>query len=187
MKLQLPEATDGAWAVERFVISEDDAKLDRIRSAFKPGARSVEPGAFHRLMRNGRVIMSNTQAELRDLMYFQHRATGGVLINGLGLGVAVQMALAKPDVHAVTVIELAPEVVRLVGEHITDPRLTMIGADAYTWQPPKGQRWNVVWHDIWDDICTDNLDGMKALHRKYGRRCDWQGSWCRELCERYAR
>jgi hypothetical protein len=34
-----------------------------------------------------------------------------------------------------------------------------------------------VWHDIWLDLCTDNLEGMGKLHRKYGRRTDWQGSW----------
>jgi hypothetical protein len=34
----------------------------------------------------------------------------------------------------------------------------------------KGKRYDMVWHDIWDDICSDNLEGMAKLHRKYGDR-----------------
>lgn len=42
----------------------------------------------------------------------------------------------------------------------------------------------MVWHDVWDYIDANNLTQMHALHRKYGRRADWQGSWCRDQCER---
>ena len=74
----------------------------------------------------------------------------------------------------------------LVGPSFShDDRVNIICADAFEWRPPKGVRYNAVWHDIWDDICTDNLPEMTRLHRKYGRRADWQGSWCRELCKRY--
>ena len=65
-----------------------------------------------------------------------------------------------------------------------DCKLNIICADALEWKPPKGTRYNAVWHDIWDNICGDNLDDMKKLHRKYGRRTNWQGSWCRDQCER---
>jgi hypothetical protein len=58
---------------------------------------------------------------------------------------------------------------------------------AFEWKPPKGVRYDAAWHDVWDDICTDNLVGMRKLHRKYGKRCGWQGSWCRGECERSAR
>jgi hypothetical protein len=72
-------------------------------------------------------------------------------------------------------------VIDLVAPHIADPRLTVICASAYDWQPPKGVRYNAVWHDIWDNLCTDNLVEMARLHRKYARRCDWQGSWGKEI------
>jgi hypothetical protein len=71
-----------------------------------------------------------------------------------------------------------------VAPHIGDDRLRVIHADALKWMPPKVMRWSVVWHDIWDDISVDNLNEMTKLHRRYGRRCDWQGSWCRAECER---
>ena len=52
---------------------------------------------------------------------------------------------------------------------------------------PRGMKFTVVWHDIWNHICSDNLPDMHKLHRKYGRRTDWQGSWARHLCERQMR
>ena len=108
---------------------------------------------------------------------------GNVLVNGLGLGIYAQAVLEKPDVQKATVIEIAPEVIELVGTHLLDKygdRLEIIQADALEWRPPPRTRYDVVWHDIWDDICRDNLAAMKTLHRRYGRRCDWQGSWSRD-------
>ena len=75
------------------------------------------------------------------------------------------------------------EPIKLIAPHYNDPRLEIIHADAFEWKPPKGVRYNCVWHDIWDYICTDNLPEMHKLHRKYGRRCDYQESWCRSVCE----
>jgi hypothetical protein len=51
------------------------------------------------------------------------------------------------------------------------------------YRPDAGARFGAIWHDIWDSICEDNLDQMKTLHRRYGRRCDWQGSWGRDTIE----
>jgi hypothetical protein len=39
----------------------------------------------------------------------------------------------------------------------------------------------VAWHDVWANICEDNLPLMARLHRRYGRRVNWQGSWSKEV------
>lgn len=155
-----------------------------MRAALRGMGRLVPKGRYLALRRNGSIIMSDTPDELRDLREFRYQATGAVLINGLGLGIATCMALGKPEVTSVTVIELSQDVINLVAPHIIDSRLTIIQADAYTYLPKKGTKFDVVWHDIWDTICADNLEGMKRLHRKYGKRATWQGSWCRHQCKR---
>jgi len=133
--------------------------------------------------------MSDTPDEMRDHLSIVNHATGRVLINGLGLGMVLKNILLKPEVFEVTVIEIDQDLIDLVGprlgwpNYVLDHRVSIICADALTWKPPKGKRYNAVWHDIWDDICTDNLDQMKYLTRKYGQYSDWQGSWCRGLCE----
>jgi spermidine synthase len=138
--------------------------------------------------------MSDTPAEQDDHREFVQRARGRILINGLGLGMVLQACLERrkwqSDEYAVehaTVVEISPAVIALVAPHYQaryGDRLTIVQADALTWQPPKGERYAAVWHDIWPDICTDNLPQMHTLHRRYGRRADWQGSWARWICER---
>lgn len=182
-KVTVPEGKSGDWKIERFTVSELDARID----AFRSGRRAVRAGTYTRLLRGGHVIMSDTPAEMWDHYEPVRRARGAVLINGLGLGMVLQAVLAKPDVTDVTVIEASPDVIALVAPHYTDPRVTIMQADAIAYCPPAGKRYAVVWHDIWDDICADNLPEMHRLHRKYGRRCDWQGSWARDLCECQAR
>lgn len=185
IRVSVPEGAKGDWYVERFSVTDEDVRLHNMRCMFSPGMgrRVMKPGTYTRLLRHRRIIMSDTPAEVQDHRYAIYKATGSVLINGLGLGVVLKGVLDKEDVTDVTVIEKSPDVIALVGPHYQDSRLTIIEADAMEWRPPKGKRYNMVWHDIWDDICGDNLPEMHKLHRRYGRRADWQGSWCREICE----
>ncbi len=183
-----PEAECGDFAIKYFEVTEQDASLHNLRCAFSPGhgSRGIKPGQYVKLVRNGTIVMSNTPAEMRDHVWPVIEAKGHVLIHGLGLGMVAEACLRKEEVESVTVIEIAPEVHELVGQYLEDrwdDKIEIVIADCLEWQPPKGVRYGMVWHDIWDTICEDNLDQMKTLHRRYGRRCDWQGSWARELCE----
>lgn len=175
----VPEGNAGEWSVQRFTIDKPPI-YDMLKG------RGIAPGTYTRLMHKQRgVVMSDTPAEQRDHWEFVYKARGHVLINGLGIGMCLAAALRKPEVTKATVVELDAHVIALVGPHyLTDPRVEIVNASAFDYQPPKGVRYGAVWHDIWDDICTDNLPEMHKLHRKYGRRADWQGSWGRELTER---
>lgn len=184
--IPVPDRQSGDWVVQTFTISENAAKFENLRASFRPGGRYVKPGTFKRLMYQGHVIMSNTPAEIGDHIYFMHQAKGHVLINGLGLGVCIFGILPKPEIESITVIEISPDVISLVAPYINDARVTVIQDDALEYKPPKGKRYGAVWHDIWPNICADNLEEMAMLHRKYGKRTDWQGSWCKELCKRCA-
>ena len=182
MQVSIPEGRRGLWAVERFEIPESSFESMRLAVS----GRGVRPGTYTALKHDHRgLIMSDTPAEQWDHMPFIRRATGHVLINGLGLGMCLGAVLKKTEVTAVTVIEVDADVIALVGPHYTpDQRVRIIHCDAFNYAPPKGERYGAVWHDIWDSICGDNLPEMHRLHRKYGRRTDWQGSWCRDECER---
>lgn len=186
-KVDVPEGRIGDWTVERFEITEGKAKFYNLRlSLHGTGHRSVRPGNYTRLIHNSHLIMSDTPAEIRDHLRIIGMAKGNVLLNGLGLGLVLQACLLKPEVDHVTVIELAPEVIALVEPHLRErfgDRFTVHEADALIWTAPKNSRWDVVWHDIWNNLCTDNLPEMHRLHRRYGQRCDWQGSWSREEME----
>lgn len=185
-KVGVPEGTAGDWKVERFTVHKADADFGRLRMVVTGVNRYVPEGSYTCLRYNGSLVMSDTPDEISDHLDPIRKATGRCLVNGLGLGVVVQAMLNKDEVEHVTVIEAAPEVIKLVGPHYQErfgDRLTIVQADAYEWSPPKGVRYACVWHDIWNDLCTDNLPFMHKLHRKYGRRTAWQSSWGRELLE----
>lgn len=188
-KVDVPEGQQGHWKVERFTVTEEDTKWSRLRAAisYSSGGRSVEAGTYTRLARNGYVIMSDTYDEIRDHLAPIREAKGQCLVHGLGLGVVARAMLLKPEVDKVTVVEISQDVIDLVAPHYTEQfgdRVEVVCADALTWVSPKGTRYSVVWNDIWDNICSDNLPDMHKLHRRYGRKADWQGSWARYLCER---
>jgi hypothetical protein len=92
--------------------------------------------------------------------------------------------LLKPEVTDITVVEISQDLIDLISPYYTDTRISYLCYDALKYRPPKGKRYQMVWHDIWDNICADNLPEMAKLHRKYGRRADWQGSWCKYECQR---
>lgn len=184
---EIPEGSFGPWKVERFKVSKHDAEREGVRALWSGSGRCVPEGEYIRLLRGGEVVMSDTPDELRDIYEPIYQARGRCLVNGLGLGVVVAGMLRKPEVEHVTVVEKSPEVIGLVGPHYTrafGSRLEIVNADAFEYRPPNGSRFGAVWHDIWDNICGDNLPEMHRLHRKYGRMADWQGSWCRWRCER---
>jgi len=184
VKIDVPDGKSGDWEVSTFDVSETDASFFNIKEAIG-ACRFLKPGTYKRLTRGSTVIMSNTPAEIRDHMEFRAAVrliNGDALINGLGLGVALKMVMEYVD--SVTVIEASEDVIKLCAPtYANDPKVNIIHADAFTWKPPKGMKYKCVWHDIWDDVCADNLPDMHKLHRRYGRRCEWQGSWCRALCE----
>jgi spermidine synthase len=188
IEIDVPEGRRGQWKVEEFEISEESARFENMRASFSPGARHVRAGKFKRLMRGNTLVMSNTPAEISDHRQFIRIAKNceNVLINGLGLGVALKEILTSEKVKSVTVVERSIDVIALIAPtYQEDKRVTIVNADAFDYMPPKGIRFGAVWHDIWDNICSDNLPEMTKLSRKYGRRCDWQGSWCKELCLRF--
>ena len=190
IKVNLPESRSGDWSIEKFTVSEDDAKFHNTRAMFSfgGGGRTIEAGNYTKLKRGGAIIMSDTPAEVRDHSYFLYKAKGHVLINGLGLGWVVEALFTLKRVKTITVIEKSKDVINLVKQHYynkcpKDKYIIIVHADALKYKPQKSQRYGAVWHDIWDNICGDNVEDMKKLHRKYGGRTDWQGSWCRAECE----
>lgn len=195
-QVDVPEGQQGAWRVERFEVTKNDAEFAAIRSMFSGARGAVPQGEYTRLIRLNRShfdgpMMSDTPDEISDHRQAIQRTREGhrCLINGLGLGMVTAAMLNRGAQH-VTVIEIEPDIVGLVGPHLQKrygDRLSIELGDAFTWKPPKGARYHVVWHDIWKHICLDNLEGMKRLHRRFGRYTDWQGSWSRPTLERLRR
>lgn len=180
----VPDGAKGNWTIDTFTIEDDfDMRMYNMRAICDGhGYLCVRPGTYRRLRRGKTIVMTNTPMEVMTNREAYNRATGRVLINGLGLGMLLEAILSKPDVTYVRVIEKEQDVIDLVGPHFAhDPRVEIVCADALEYKPEKGEHFDFAWHDIWDTIGEDNLPEMATLGRRYGkRRCADQGWWARE-------
>jgi len=194
MTVSVPVGTRNAVSISRFDISKEDVSF----AMMKGGMRFyTPPGTYTRLDRNGELWMSDTHAEMADHYGPVERARSltdnrRVLITGLGIGMVVQAMILLPDPQHIDVVEIDRNVIDLVGPHYEKlaaehgKTLTIHHGDAYDRKAlfGKDDRWAVVWHDVWLDVCTDNWDGMKALRRSYGRYAEWQGCWSDKTTKR---
>ena len=126
----------------------------------------------------GESVMEDSDRELRKHLPIWMQARGHVLKTGLGLGCVVRGLLAKPDVDHVTCIEIDADVLAMVApEFQGNSRVTLIHADALTWEPPADLRLDYAWHDIW---CEGNV-GLAHLHlqliAKFLPFTKRQGAW----------
>lgn len=191
MTVTLPEGTCGDTAIRRFTVERDN--LARVFSNSYGGrGRGLRQGdVYTGLYRKGELWMSDTPDEKYDHAEALHQAHARqarrVLINGLGLGMVVKALLNMEHVEHIDVVDIDPNVIALVAGHYAEmaaaagKTLTVHEGDAYTIKWPVGTRWEIAWHDIWVDLSTENLPGMTLLHRRYGHRVAWQGSWGKEL------
>lgn len=176
VEINIPDGTSGDWEIETKIVTKGDAKLSLLRGIISGSGRYSPAGTYKGLLYKGDVVMSNTPDEISDHYPLYWNASGQILINGLGLGMCIEMIIDKVDF--ITVVEISEDVIKLVSPYYKDnPKVEIVHADAFEYKPKKGIRFNAVWHDIWPTICTDNLPEMARLHRKYGRLTDWQGSW----------
>lgn len=190
----IDEGSRGNLRVERFEVTEADAKFDRMRAAigsFGSGGRFCLEGRYTRLWEGkgmGVVWMSDTRDEIMDHRWLLS-CHGSVLVHGLGLGVALNMLIQNPRVEKIDVVEISQDVVDLVWPHFENregnEKLEIRVADALDYKVPRGTRYDFAWHDIWPDICGDNFESMKALHRRFAHRVEVeQQSWQRAEVKR---
>ena len=190
------ECAKGRASIQHVTV---DAEAGRTASYVYGEFRAPSPAGTYVTLRitddigKPRVMMSDLHYERVTCFEVVERAHGDVLIAGLGLGMILHPILGKQEVRSVTVIEKYSEVVELISPTLPyDPRLTIVNDDIFTWRPPSGSRYDVIWFDIWPDFEVTRLSEMARLHRKFGRYLNrdnanrWMESWHRKETKRLA-
>jgi len=195
-KVDVPEGVSGVWRVERFTVTEEDERAGRLRACNPSSRGRYTPAGEYTGLFYGKpstfstgVIMSDTPDEMRDHLGFIGAASGRVLISGLGLGMVTQAVLRNDKVTHCTVVEVSRDVIRLVGPTVRaiaaerpDVQFALVCGDAYTWNPSEAvqahrvpswvdEPYDIAWHDIWPDICEDNIQDFGRI------RAHWR-DWC---------
>lgn len=169
----------GVAQIDHITLTQDRIFLDNLR-AIRNGTpfMQVSPGKYCRLLIRGRLVMSDTQMERRTNGSFVLAAKGHVLLFGLGIGLVLPPVLKKPEVISVTVVEKEPDVIGLVANKHKHRKLTVVQGDAETYEPT--QRFDTIYIDIWPELCTDSLEQMAALKKRYRKwlnRPGWIACW----------
>lgn len=184
-KSTIPACEFRKWKIDKIILTRADVGLNNLR-ALRDGfpEQCASPGKYTRLVYNGHVIvMSDTRLEALTNLSIIQAAHGNVMINGLGMGFVLENILRNPEVKHVRVFEIDPDLIALVkpffmnGDGHLENRVQFIEANALERVPTYKEKYDVVWHDIWSNICSDNLKEIKILTQRWKRRCTWQGAW----------
>jgi hypothetical protein len=178
----IPESELGIAKVQHFELT----RADSIMTAIRGGAEYVPEGKYARLFVNHQLMMSDTRWERITNYHVVDNANGKVLIGGLGLGMILDPILKKESVANVTVLEKHQDVIDLITPQFPSPKLKVICADVFDWKPERGELFDVIYFDVWPEMCVDNLEQMTKLHRRYkyfvnrANPNHWMGSWCQD-------
>lgn len=193
----VPECAQGRASVQHVTVDTEGGRTAcYVYGEFK---NPSPPGTYVSLRvtndaGESQVVMSDFHYERATCVQVVERAHGDVLVAGLGLGMILHPILRKVTVRSVTVIEKYQDVVDLVLPTLpAREKLAVLLDDIYTWQPPRGRRYDVIWFDIWPDIEVTRLPEMARLHRRFWRYLNranpecWMESWHRQETRRIAR
>lgn len=131
ISLNLTESKSGDWEVRKFTIDKNAAFAFNLGCLMNHSNRLIKEGEYWKLLCNGEVVMSNTPAEVNDHLPFIRKATGKVLIAGLGLGMVLTELLKKTTITKIVVVEKSKDVIKLVSPHYKDERLQIVNEDIF--------------------------------------------------------
>ncbi|QRE76291.1 hypothetical protein [Methylobacterium aquaticum] len=113
------------------------------------------------LVRGDHTWMSTTPTELESQETGVRLARGHVVVFGLGLGWSAVASALQPEVTAVTVVEIDPEVLALHRDldlaaqlpPAAREKIRIVEGDAYTWRPDRPV--DLLMPDIWLPLLSD--------------------------------
>lgn len=186
-KTNIPIGKIGDYEIIKSSPTKQEAFISNIRAPYRP---IYEGEIITALKYHNKIIMSDTQGEMSEMWNIINEAHGHVLIVGLGLGIILREIAKKKEVKKITVIEISREIIDLVWPNYIGKfgrKTEIIKADIFNWKPDKKAFYNIAYYDIWNNFCSDNLEEMKKLHRKFAKKTGYQESWGRYQCEQLRR
>ncbi len=177
-KVNIKEGKKWTAEIKKFKVSEGDAKLFNMRQLWR-GWRFIISGTYTKLLINWKLMMSDTQAEMKDHVWCVEQAKWNVFIAGLWLGMVVNAIAEKEEVKSVTVLEINKDVIALVKDSL-HKKVRVIKADVFDFDIKED--YDFGWFDIWMYISEDNVSEFKKLKRKYRENIKKIGFWCEIEC-----
>lgn len=167
---RIPAGSSGLWYITKIELMWPQPSIYRKENVVLPPGdythlRRITNSTLYHCDPPGEVVMEDTPFELRTHLEFMLKASGKVLVSGLGLGCVVRGLLANDNVEHVTCLENSRDVLRLVEPWMPSDRLTIIEADALEWTAKNKEKFDYAWHDVW----TNRDEGEPHLDIWHGR------------------
>jgi spermidine synthase len=200
----LQPQTHGIAEVRHFEVTQEMSDFSRIRAIQHPEEFS-HVGCFSQLYVEGQLVMSDTHMEKNsnyDFLLNVKETGGDILVAGLGLGMILVPCFGLSNVRSITVVEKHQDVVDLVFPALqakfgfpqcpgVEPRrFTVLTADINDWTPPLDCRWDIIYFDIWPNICEDyykEILRLKERFKRFKRRGGWMKGWMENRYQRNRR
>lgn len=189
-KIFTEKETKGCAEIIPFEFNAKENFIYNFRNAREDPMFIVRDGNYVRLKVNGEIMMSDTGMERISNKQFIKKATGRVLIAGLGIGLIINNILRNDSITEIVVIEKHQDVIDLVSPKFNDSRLKIICADIFEWEPSKGEKFDTIYFDVWPQITTDNLTEITILHDRFKHfkaKNGWMNSWMKEYLQKQNR
>jgi spermidine synthase len=183
-KVMKPVETEN-YKITHRVMSKKFVENEKWKATFR-GAQQwgevvgLTPGTYVVLTDKNKheCVMSDTWMELISNERVIREAHGEVLLGGLGIGIIPYHLQFKKSVDKVTVVEVDAEIIEINKRAgLLNGKVEVIHADIFDWEPPKDKKWNIIFFDIWNNICSDNWEDMKTLTKKFKYKVDRNDNW----------
>lgn len=185
--VSIPEGTKGEYRIVKRELKPDITQSLRMAR----DGRTYVPGTYTYLFRGDVLMMSDTPDEKKDHVNPVIKAKENCLLAGLGIGMVLNAIALKSEVTHIDVVEISQDVIDLVGpyyDQLYPGRITFHCASIFDWKWDKYTYYEIAWFDIWDSLDYEiHLPEMAKLHRRFGKRAKWKGSWGKEILLRQRR
>jgi len=156
-------------------------KPSEIRCALNPEIHGQQKQSTIILRDNEKkeVVMSDSWMEQNTNIDFVRKASGDILIAGLGIGMIVLALQKKPDVKSITVVEkdnrLATFILSYIGPFLDRLKVKIVVSDIHKFHTER--YYDYIYCDIWNNISNLNLREMDKLTEKFKDNSDNISHW----------
>jgi len=172
MSTILPEKKTDNIAIQHFSFTPKELEHTIMMTLMGTGAKYScvhhlkSDYTYTKLVMGHSTWMSDTPMERITNQEFINKATGRVLMFGLGIGMCLYPLMIDDTIESITVVDINQDLINLVSPYYPHPKVRIICADAFELDLGK-EKFDTIYFDIWRDMSSDNYEEMKVLHKRY--------------------
>lgn len=188
----ISEGNEGDYRIRHEAIDHEKAQM--LRLGAEPGMAGVEPGRYCLLLHGNELVMNDTWFERYSSEVCLTKAHGTVIVVGLGIGMIPAALCLRDDIDLIQVVEIAPEVIKLVEPYIRHPKVQVIEGDFWHPEALGLVKADAIFLDIWNTGTDMNdWEPIKLMREEWRKHhaldpyTSWVEVWMQDYMEDFSR